>query len=203
VCSSPRSTIPCAHSRSDREEDEVVHTARDAEPPLAERRQVDVVLERDREPEALLELRLEQPPLEPGHVGGELKRPVRGARHARHAHDGAVDPVGGEISGCHEGISELGDRVQRPFRVGTLELDVLPGADRPVEVADRAAQEPGTEVEPEDERRLRDRLEVDGAVARSARRLRALADETGLYERPERERDRRLRDSRPPRDLRP
>ena len=43
-----------------------------------------------------------------------------------------------------------------PLRVGALELDVLTRADRPAEVADRTAQEPCPEVEPEDERSLRE-----------------------------------------------
>ena len=70
------------------------------------------------------------------------------------------------------------------------------------QVAHRTAQEARTEVEAQDERRLRHRLEEDGAVARPARLVRRLAHEPGLEQRLERERDGRLRDADPARDLR-
>ena len=192
---------PGPHAGADREEDEVVHAARHAQPALAERGEVDVVLERDRQPEARFELGLEGPPLEPGHVRGELERPVRGARDSRHADDDAVDQLAGQARRRDERVAKLGHRRECALRVGALELDVLARADRPAEVADRTAQEPRAEVEPEDERRLRNRLEVDGAVARPARSLGALSHEPGLDQRAERERDGRLRDPGPPRDL--
>ena len=192
---------PGPHAGADREEDEVVHAPRHTQPPLAERGQVDVVLERDREPEAGFELGLEGPPLEPGHVGGELERPVRGARHSGHADDDAVDQLAGQVRRRHESVAKLGHRRERALRVGALELDVMARADRPAEVADRTAQKPRAEIEAEDERRLRNRLEVDGAVARPARSIGALSHEPGLHQRAERERDGRLRDPRAPRDL--
>src|SRR5262249_35992622 len=51
-------------ARTDREEDEVVDPARDTEPMLAERREVDVVVERDRQLEAFRELVAQRPSLE-------------------------------------------------------------------------------------------------------------------------------------------
>ena len=71
----------------------------------------------------------------------------------------------------------------------------LGAPDSAVEVADRASQEAGAEVEAEDQRRLGDRLEVDRAVAGPLRPVLGLADEAGLHERLQRERDRRLRDA--------
>ena len=100
-----------------------------------------------------------------------------------------------------ESVAKLGHRRESALRVGALELDVLARADRPAEVADRTAQKPRAEIEAEDERRLRNRLEVDGAVARPARSIGALSHEPGLHQRAERERDGRLRDPGAPRDL--
>jgi len=83
------------------------------------------------------------------------------------------------------------------------ELDVLSCPDIPGEVTDGAAQEARAEVEAEHERGLRHGFEVDGAVARALRRRAGLADEPGIEERLQRQRDGRLRDSGTPGDLRP
>ena len=88
--------------------------------------------------------------------------------------------------------------VERALRVGAVELDVLARADPPAEIADGAAEEARPEVEAEHERGLGHRLEVGRAVAGAARRLGALADEPGLEERAQRERDRRLGNPRVP-----
>ena len=58
-----------------------------------------------------------------------------------------------------------------------------------------------TKVEPDDERGLCDRLEVDGAVARPVRAALGLVHEARLAQRFQRKRDRRLRDPGPPGDL--
>src|SRR5207237_7468410 len=59
---------PRPHPGPDREEREVVDTARDTAPLLAERGEVDVVLQRDRKPEPVLELGVEGSALEAGNV---------------------------------------------------------------------------------------------------------------------------------------
>src|SRR5262249_22467953 len=101
------------------------------------------------------------------------------------------------VHGCATGL----DRLARLLRFGDLQLDILAGANLAGEITDRAADEARTEVEPEHDRCLRHGLEVDGAVAGAVRSLGRLADELGLEERLERERDRRLRDARAPGDL--
>ena len=63
---------PGAEAGADREEDEVLDAPGDAEPLLADRREVDVVLERHRESEPRLELGAEGQALEAGDVGGQL-----------------------------------------------------------------------------------------------------------------------------------
>ena len=82
-------------------------------------------------------------------------------------------------------------------------VDVLTRADLPGQIADGAAHEARAEVETEHDRGFGHRLEVDGAVARAVGALSRLADEVGLEQRLEDERDRRLRDARAPGDLRP
>ena len=68
---------------------------------------------------------------------------------------------------AHEGVAQTDDRIERALGVDAAVLDVVTGADRAGQVAERAAQEARAEVDPEDERRFRDRLEVDGAVRRA------------------------------------
>ena len=55
---------PGAHARPDREEDEVRDATRNAGPTLAERREVDVVLEGDGESQTLTQVVRESPALE-------------------------------------------------------------------------------------------------------------------------------------------
>ena len=96
---------------------------------------------------------------------------------------------------------ELGDRADHVGPVRTPELDVVAGTDCTLEVAERPAEEAGAEVEAEDERRLRHRLEVDGAVARPVGIRLRLAHELVLEQGLEGDRDRRLRDPGSARDL--
>ena len=121
-------------------------------------------------------------------------------RRPRDADDGTVqvEPSGPVAS--MSALPEPRDRVERARR-RAAELDVLPGADVAAQVADRAAEEARAEVEPEHERRLGNRLEEDRAVVRAVRLARRLAHEPRADQRLERERHRRLRDSRAPRDL--
>jgi hypothetical protein len=77
---------PGAEPRADRQEDEVVDAARDATPPFAERREVDVVLDRDRHVDPRRELVAEAVALEARDIlrQRDLSRGVDGARHAEH-----------------------------------------------------------------------------------------------------------------------
>ena len=98
-------------------------------------------------------------------------------------------------------VAQLDDRVEHALRVVAVDLDVEARANVAAEVADRAAQEPAADVETEHERGLGNGLEEDRAVARAVRSRSRLADEAGVDERLERERDGRLRDAGAPRDL--
>jgi hypothetical protein len=91
--------------------------------------------------------------------------------------------------------------VDRGGSVDGAELDVLPRTDPARHVADRAPQEAGAQVHAQHEGGLRNGLEVDGAVVRTARSVGGLAHEAAPDERLERERHRRLGDARPARDL--
>ena len=120
-------------------------------------------------------------PSRPGTFVGEAQRAVAGD-HAGHADDHAVDERRPSSAARLRAATPGAVRSPRSDagRVGDGELDVLARADRPGEVAHRAAQEPRAEVEPEHERSLRHRLEVDGAVARAVRRALRLAHQAGL-----------------------
>ena len=89
--------------------------------------------------------------------------------------------------------SQRAEGVQHCSRVRADELDV--GArNLTAEVADRSAQETGAEVEPHDERCLRDRLEEQRAVPRPAGVLDRLAHQARVQERLQGLRDGRFRD---------
>ena len=191
-----------AHAGADREEEKVVDTARDPLPLLAEGRQVDVVLEPDAEPEALLELGREGRSLEAGDARRERDRPALGVDDARHADDGAVQPRVRDRGRVDERVPQLDDLGEHALRIRPVDLDVEASAHVPAEVADRPAQEAAAEVETERERGLGNRLEEDRAVAGAGRPLERLADEAGVDERLEGERDGRLRDAGATRDLR-
>ena len=187
---------PDAHSRPDRQECEVVHAARDPQPALAERCEVDVVLERDGETEALAHLVAECAALEARHVRCELQRSGRGFDHARNPDHCAVDQLGGNVADLDQRVVQRHDRAERALGVRAADLNVLARADRAAEVADRAAEEACAEIEAEHERRVGDRLEEHGAVARPSWLRRRLADEPRVEQRLQGERDGRLRDSR-------
>src|SRR4029450_13597730 len=80
-----------AHASPDREEDEVRDAARNAGPALAERREVDVVLEGDRKSQTLAQVVCQGPALEALDVRGEAE--LSGARFhdSGDADDGTVD----------------------------------------------------------------------------------------------------------------
>ena len=169
---------PRSHPGPDREEDEVVNSARNPAPPLADRGEVDVVLKGHREAEALAELGAERPPLEARNV--RCQPELAAARHvddARHADDDTVDELGVEAGRVDKRRLKRGRSVERVFGVGPFYLDVLAGPDLSAQVADRPTQEARTEIEPNHQGGLRDRLEVDGAVAGAAGLVGRLPDE--------------------------
>src|SRR5262249_14376437 len=124
-----------AETGADREEDEVVDTPGDAKPLLAERREVDVVLEGGGDPEAALELLADRPAVERREVR-EVERRIVGVDHPGQTDDGAVDEPVVEAGRPYERLAQRADRVEGGLRVGGRELDVLAGPDRAGEVAD-------------------------------------------------------------------
>ena len=187
-----------AHAGADRQERKVVDTAGDAGPPLADRGEVDVVLERDVDAELLAQLPAEGAPFEARDVRGrevQRGRPV-GIDHAGHSEHDSVDPLDRERSGGDQRLAQGCDRMQRTVGVGAAQLDVLTRAYFAGQVAHSTAQEAGPEVEPEHVRGLRDRLEEHSTVAGAARPPGRFAHEPSLEERLERERDGGLRDVR-------
>src|SRR5262249_9077816 len=143
---------------------------------LAERREVDVVLEGHGKAERGLELVAEAPSLEARDVLGELHGAVIGD-DARDTDNDRVDERWVERSYLRERVAQASERVRRALDVGDRQLDGGSGRDRPAEIADGAADEAGAEVEPEHECGLGYGLEVDGPVARSIRPALGLADE--------------------------
>ena len=184
-----------AEAGTDREEDEVLHPARDSLPALADRGQVDVVLDGDGEPEPVANVVTPVPPLEAGDIRREPELAGVRVDDARDADHRTVDQLGGEPAGLGERVSEDADRLDRRVGVGSVELDVLARPHLAAEVADRAAQEAGAEVEAEDERSFRNEVEEDGAVGGPPRVRLGLLHEPRLEERLQRERDRRLGDA--------
>ena len=81
-----------AHASPDREEDEVRDAARNAGPALAERREVDVVLEGDRKSQTLAQVLCRALPSRPSTFAASLSLPLR-ASDLRDADDGTVDEV--------------------------------------------------------------------------------------------------------------
>ena len=155
---------PRPHPGADREEREVVDAARDTAPLLAERGEVDVVLQRDRKPEPLLELGVEGSTLEAGNVLRQVDPPRLRLDDAGDSDDHAVDQVLRQRRRLDERGSKRRDRLDRGLGVRGQELDVLTRADLAGEIAGRAAQEVRAEVEAEHEGRVRCWLEVHRAV---------------------------------------
>ena len=136
---------------------------------LAERGEVDVVLEHHGQPESRLEVAAERVALEPGDARRERDPPPLGVDHAGDAHDRAVQERRVEARRRDEPCAQLIDLVEHAHDVAAADLDVEPRAHVAAKVADRPAQEPAADVEAEHERRLRDRLEEDRAVPRAGR----------------------------------
>ena len=109
---------PGAHARPDREEDEVRDATRNAGPTLAERREVDVVLQRDGEREARAQVVRESPALEPLDVGGEAELAGANLNHSRNADDRTVDQIAVEPARLDQGVAERGRGGQRFVHVG-------------------------------------------------------------------------------------
>ena len=86
-------------------------------------------------------------------------------------------------------------------RVGTVQLDVLAGADGAREVGDRGPQVAGADVDAEHDRGLGHRLEEHRPVARPVRPRLGLAHQARGEQRLQRARDGRLGDARLARDL--
>src|SRR5262249_24944168 len=91
----------CAEARSDGQEEEVVDAACDAEPLLAEGREVDVVLDRHLQLEHPPCLGSERHPLEPGNARHVDDAGLR-VHDSGDANDGSVDRVLGDTRAVDE-----------------------------------------------------------------------------------------------------
>ena len=191
------------HSGPDGEKHEVVHTARDALPVLAECGKVDIVLEGHRQIEAITEGAAERDALEPRDAGREVDLPSLRVDDSGDTDDDAVDQVVGKACSLHQAEAERGDHIEHVLGVAAHHFDVLSRAGLAPQIADRAAEEARAEIEAEHERSLGHRLEEDSPVARPVRSLGRLADQTGIEQGEDRERDGRLRDPDHARDLGP
>jgi len=185
-----------AETGSHGDEREIVESACNPAPALAEGGEIDVVLERHRHAEPGLELVTEIDVAQAGDVAGKGYVPVV-ADDARNADDRVH-----HHSGLHrEGVGGFDARVGDRRDVHAAALDVPARTDVAAEIAHADAEEPSADVEAEREPRLGHRLEVDRPVVRPARRLLRFPDEPGISKGLERKRDRRLRDAGLTRDL--
>ena len=183
------------HAGADREEREVVDSSSDPGPALADRSEVDVVLERHCDAEALLHVHAERSAFEPWNVRRrQLQRSLGGVDHAGHAEHDSVDAVGRQRGTCDQRLLECGDRVQCAVRIRAAQLEVLPRAHFAAQIADSPSQEARAQVEADHEGGLGYRLEEQSSVAGAARAAAGLAHETRVHQGLERERDGRLRD---------
>src|SRR5204862_6618333 len=128
-------------ARPEGKEDEVVHPLSDSEPVLAERGEVDVVLEGHRQAQPLGELVPERPLLEAGYVGRESHSSGAGLDHAGDAYDDAVDQIVSEAGRLDERGVQTGDCGERVVGVGIGELGVLARANASGDVAEGATDE--------------------------------------------------------------
>src|SRR5437588_298453 len=87
-------------------------------------------------------------------------------------------------------------RWSSPPSTSPIPIPVLAGSNLAAQVADRAAEKPGAQVEADHERGVGHRLEEDGAVARTVRTPGRLANQTSVQQGLERKRDGRLGDAR-------
>ena len=146
-----------------------------------------------RGPEARLELRAERAALHAGDVVGQLH--AAGLRL-----DDAREPITAQSMTARPAGRRRRPGVSRS--PATASSDVAASAParrrgargRRRARSERAAQEARADVDAEDERGLVDRLEEDRSVAGPGRVVRRLADEPGVQQRLQRERDGRLRD---------
>src|SRR5262249_26778953 len=155
----------------------------DAQPALADRSEVDVVLEGHVELELLSQGGPEGSAFDARDVRRQGDLAVLPGDCARYADNRAVDRRAVEPRSPDDRPAERIDRSERLGGVCAGDLDVLARSDRALEIADRAAEKACAEVEPEDERGLRDRLEVRGAVPRAAGIGRGLAHEPRIEKR--------------------
>ena len=163
---------PGAHAGADREEQEVVDAARDAAPLLAERRQVDVVLEPNRQRRGVGAARSANvASLEPGHVRRRARRDASsGVDDTRHADDRAVDPSSARPPVA---VDELFAERRRRRRASTRGRSPTNGTSWRARTCPRgrrarARRNRAPMSSAEHERRLGHRLEEDGAVVRAA-----------------------------------
>src|SRR5204862_1046796 len=112
---------PYPHAGSDRQEREVVDSTRDAEPTLAERREVDVVLEHHRVAEPRPDLVAERATLETGHVARLPERPGRGFDDAGNPDDDSVDAVVGDSGRLGQRAVERQTRTTTAWQQSLLE----------------------------------------------------------------------------------
>ena len=160
---------PGAQPGPDRDEREVVDAPAEAAPVLAQRREVDVVLDRHRQPEAPLELGADGRALEAGPFSASRTRPVRasttpGMPITTESMRSAGRPLRRRPV-AHPRRRPRG-RVRASARSSSMSwrARIVPR-----EVRQRAAQEPRADVDAEDERGLGDGLEEHGPVAGPAR----------------------------------
>ncbi len=191
-----------AEPRPDREKHEVLHPASHALPPLADRGEVDVVLDRHPHSKPALELGTDRHALEAVDVLGEMDLVATREHHPGDAHDGAVERLRRELTRGDQAVAKGRGDLEHASRVRARELDVLARADAAQQIADGSPQEARPEVEPQCERGVRDRLEERGAVAGTVRARLGLAHQSAVEEGLQGDRDRRLRDADRPGDLR-
>ena len=197
--SSPREHEPGAEARADREEREVVDAARDAEPLLAERGEVDVVLERDGQPEPRARARRRaRAPRARAMSDVRAHGPGVAVDDARDADDDAVDPLGRELGRGDQRVAQR-RRSRRARRRRRRRAARRPGARAPPRARSQSAprRNRAPRSRPSTSGGLRHGLEEDRAVARAARvaaRPRARARRrraTGARARPSASRSRR------------
>src|SRR5437867_174842 len=116
---------PHAHPGADRQEREVVDAPSDAEPPLAERGEVDVVLQRDGDLETVAELVAERASLEARDVRGQPYRSRVRLDDARNADHRAVDQVARYAARVDQRFLQRRGRIQRAVRIRAADLHVL------------------------------------------------------------------------------
>ena len=170
-----------------------------ATPLLAERGEVDVVVEVTATPSGPPAPRRSAGPPAPGC----WRRAERGPRRSTTPGTPATRrrrarPRGGRHD---QGVAQAGHRREHGLRHRRSRARRRGGRERAAQVADRAAQEARADVDAEDERGVVDRLEEERAVARAAGIVLAWRTSPRRDERLQGQRDGRLGDPRAARDL--